>query len=619
MASSKKPAEAMSVTKDYKYTQEISQMMFVFGEVQDPLSETVNLVEDIVRSQLVELIIQARGLAIRRGARYLSAEDLIFLIRHDRGKVNRLRTYLSWKDVRKHAKDSDNAAGGGGVEEAIEDGADDKLAAKAQKITIKLPWEITTLYSEVLRQSGREDEDEEDEDDIEAHEASIQRLKEADDATRQMTREEYQHYADCRQATFTYRKAKRFREFLNLPSHLDLRSNDDTVDIVGFLAFEMVRSLTLAGLTVKKSLEEAYHRDDYSSPVLGKRKANGVGGTDNMSPTTTQNVRVIVRLPYNRPANQEDQIIDPPKNGRNREPATAEGQTGKALPLILKSHCRIYCIGCMPDIKKICADCKIYPECRVLYLLMRLPVHLLDPQETQRHEALRDERQATASSSTLTLQSPLARNPTHLQSGSERRPSPPSSGEDEMDSDDDEMLKEEEAERVAEEQEALDKKLAELQKMITGDSLGLVSVGRKQVRRIGQQGGEYSRGRDDPNIPSETHHNYHKQRYNASLSSRSARLFTRDTFSYTRFIATISTAKISAVKKTYVTDQVVESSGFVPAQCFGPISSRTWARIGDISDTSLSASALDSALLSNIRGNGSKFRFGTSYRSGAPH
>ncbi|KIK53290.1 hypothetical protein GYMLUDRAFT_49470 [Collybiopsis luxurians FD-317 M1] len=279
MATSKKPTEPASATRDYKYTQEISQMMFVFGEVQDPIQETVNLVEDIVRGQLVELILQARNLATRRGARYLSAEDLIFLIRHDRGKVNRLRTYLSWKDVRKHAKDSDNAAGGGGVDEALEDGADDKLAAKAQKITIKLPWEITTLYSEVLRQNGHQSDDEEDEDDIEAHEASIQRLKEADDATRQMTREEYTHYADCRQATFTYRKAKRFREFLNLPSHLDLRPNDDTVDIVGFLAFEMVRSLTLAGLAVKKSLEEAYHRDDYSSPVLGKRKATGSGGS----------------------------------------------------------------------------------------------------------------------------------------------------------------------------------------------------------------------------------------------------------------------------------------------------------------------------------------------------
>ena len=31
-------------------------MMFVFGEVQDPNPETVNLVEDIVRSQLIELV-----------------------------------------------------------------------------------------------------------------------------------------------------------------------------------------------------------------------------------------------------------------------------------------------------------------------------------------------------------------------------------------------------------------------------------------------------------------------------------------------------------------------------------------------------------------------------------
>jgi hypothetical protein len=32
------------------------RQMFVFGEVQDPNLETVNLVEDIVRSQLTELV-----------------------------------------------------------------------------------------------------------------------------------------------------------------------------------------------------------------------------------------------------------------------------------------------------------------------------------------------------------------------------------------------------------------------------------------------------------------------------------------------------------------------------------------------------------------------------------
>ncbi len=52
----------------------------------------------------------------------MSAEDLIFLIRHDRGKVNRLRTYLSWKDVRKHAKDSGGDAGGAVEVDALEEG-----------------------------------------------------------------------------------------------------------------------------------------------------------------------------------------------------------------------------------------------------------------------------------------------------------------------------------------------------------------------------------------------------------------------------------------------------------------------------------------------------------------
>ena len=41
----------------------------------------------------------------------------------------------------------------------------------------------------------------------------------------------------------------------------------------------MVRSLTVAGLAVKKSLEESFLRDDYTPPALGKRrKANSTSG-----------------------------------------------------------------------------------------------------------------------------------------------------------------------------------------------------------------------------------------------------------------------------------------------------------------------------------------------------
>lgn len=83
------------------------------------MPETVRLVEDIVRGQIIEIVIlccgycslqvtRARLLTHIRSSRFLSAEDLIFLIRDDRGKVNRLRTYLSWKDVRKKAKEEED-------------------------------------------------------------------------------------------------------------------------------------------------------------------------------------------------------------------------------------------------------------------------------------------------------------------------------------------------------------------------------------------------------------------------------------------------------------------------------------------------------------------------------
>lgn len=40
---------------------EIQQMMFVSGEVAEPLPETTGLVEDIVRAQVVEMVPPLRG------------------------------------------------------------------------------------------------------------------------------------------------------------------------------------------------------------------------------------------------------------------------------------------------------------------------------------------------------------------------------------------------------------------------------------------------------------------------------------------------------------------------------------------------------------------------------
>lgn len=261
----------------YKYKLEIQQMMFVSGETNDPPQETTSLIEDIVRAQVVELLLQASHLALKRGARSIAVEDLIFLIRHDKAKVNRLKTYLSWKDVRKNAKDD------GGVEGAdlIDDGglmsseASKKLYKKSK---IKLPWELQFMFSEQPLEEN-EDDNEEDAAEIEANVATMQRLKTADDRTRDMTKEEYVHWSECRQASFTFRKGKRFREWAGIPHLTDSKPHDDIIDILGFLTFEIVATLTEESLKVKEAEEELEARNG-KNPKKRKRERHLFDGPD---------------------------------------------------------------------------------------------------------------------------------------------------------------------------------------------------------------------------------------------------------------------------------------------------------------------------------------------------
>jgi transcription initiation protein SPT3 len=182
-------------------------------------------------------------------------------MRHDRAKVNRLRSFLSWKDVRKNAKD----ASGDQVEDVVEETNTGKL----HRSIIKLPWELVNQFSDVIVKSVSNDYESEDEDELEAYNDSIQRLKDADDVTRAMTREEYVHYSECRQASFTYRKGKRFREWASMSSFVEVKPNDDIVDSLGFLTYEMVSKLTMTAIRIKRDLMEAVGKKEDEPIGLG--------------------------------------------------------------------------------------------------------------------------------------------------------------------------------------------------------------------------------------------------------------------------------------------------------------------------------------------------------------
>jgi transcription initiation protein SPT3 len=188
--------------------------------------------------------------------------------------VSRLRTFLSWKDVRKNVRDSDDKGGDdlGAAEDPVAGavpgaGPVDEGAKKSKKAKVGLPWEPSSFYN----QEVPERDDEEDEEEEEMNYITLQRLRKADERTKVMTREEYVTWSEFRQASFTYRKGKRFREWAGFGLVTDSKPSDDIVDILGFLTFEMVQTLTEEALKIKD------HEDAVAKERMGAEGASGGG------------------------------------------------------------------------------------------------------------------------------------------------------------------------------------------------------------------------------------------------------------------------------------------------------------------------------------------------------
>lgn len=254
--------------------------MFVSGEIGEPSIESTTLIENIVQEQVHEMLKQSTELANRRGNRAIATTDLMYLIRHDRAKLSRLRHFLQWKDVRKNVKDSSDDKGG---DADLAAGGDDALGLpgpdaavdmkKNKKAKVELPWDVASYFSEVV--PARDDE--EDEEEEEMNFATLQRLKMADERTKNMSKEDYMHWSECRQASFTFRKGKRFREWAGFGVITDSKPNDDIIDILGFLTFEIVQTLTEEALRVKDSEDSAKKRSGISVEQAGQKRKREPG------------------------------------------------------------------------------------------------------------------------------------------------------------------------------------------------------------------------------------------------------------------------------------------------------------------------------------------------------
>jgi len=231
------------------YTTEIRDMMYTFGDARNANEETISLVETIVLHYLLDLIRHATRRAHRRGVTRVTLNDLVYQTRKDPAKLDRLKDFLGWKEVRKNFGKSDSPQDKEKPEVLLE--TPRKKSRRDLNVNFDLLQSLKDMESEE-EESGNEDNS------VELDTFNKDRLKMADEMTRSMTREEYMEYTECRQASFTYKKNKKFRQWLGAVMNVQL--NEDMVEVLGYLAWEMVGSITRQALLVKKQMEASMYR-----------------------------------------------------------------------------------------------------------------------------------------------------------------------------------------------------------------------------------------------------------------------------------------------------------------------------------------------------------------------
>ncbi|KAM3606943.1 uncharacterized protein V6R79_026186 [Siganus canaliculatus] len=220
------------------FVPELQSMMFALGDARRPLHETAALVEDIVHTQLIALLHQACEGAALRGSRVISAEDILFLMRRDKGKVARLLKYLQFRDYKskllKSLEDEEAQAETGAAGVA---GSNQRRQRLAQDFLV---WMDQT--GDLLSLAERQDVDP----------VKQERMERLERQTRNMDQTQYNEFCESRQLSFA-KKASKFRDWLDCSS-LELKPNSVAMEILSYLAYETVAQIVDLSLLVKQEM-----------------------------------------------------------------------------------------------------------------------------------------------------------------------------------------------------------------------------------------------------------------------------------------------------------------------------------------------------------------------------
>uniref|UniRef100_A0A8C4S1G0 SPT3 homolog, SAGA and STAGA complex component n=1 Tax=Erpetoichthys calabaricus TaxID=27687 RepID=A0A8C4S1G0_ERPCA len=179
---------------------------------------------------------QAADISQLRGARVISAEDILFLMRKDKKKLRRLLKYMAFRDYKsKIVKSIDE-------EEPIET---DKFSCSNVNKRQKLAQDFLSSIDQTGEFLALLE-------DTEIDEIKQERLERAERQTRMMDPIQYAEFCESRQLSFS-KKASKFREWLDCSS-MEVKPNAVAMEILSYLAYETVAQLVDLALLVKQDM-----------------------------------------------------------------------------------------------------------------------------------------------------------------------------------------------------------------------------------------------------------------------------------------------------------------------------------------------------------------------------
>lgn len=209
------------------YYNEISLMMFGFGDSHKPNPDTVRLVESIVLNQLRMIVQEAMKHIIGRN---LKGEELVFLMRKNKFKMRRFIKYIQMKELKKHTE--------------------------SVNFTIDL---TNPPKNELLEFIERIDETGELSDLTEFDETKHDRQVRADRMSVALDEEKYMKFFKARCTSFNSKQMSQLRNFEKLKMWVDpkkdINFSNSALDVLSYYAYETVAQLVDYALLVRMDMK----------------------------------------------------------------------------------------------------------------------------------------------------------------------------------------------------------------------------------------------------------------------------------------------------------------------------------------------------------------------------